>query len=310
MEKISMRDAFFDELYKIAKKDKDVILISADMGAPSLDKYRADLKDQFINVGIAEQSMATLATGLALNGKKVYTYAIMTFVIARCWELIRCDFSLMKLPITSVGVGAGFSYDDSGPTHHSTDDITLSRVLPNMTIFNASDSAMAANLAELSYNNNNPCYVRLDRALQPLIYSEKDDYSTGINHLKKGKDITLIATGNMVHRAMEVAEKLSASGIETGVVDLFRIKPLNESVLKEILINSNKVATLEEHFLIGGLGSAVGEFILDSNLNTPLKRFGIKDKFYYAYGGRDNILSLCGLSIDTITKEITQWLGK
>jgi len=172
MENISMRDAFFDQLYKIAKENRDVVIVSADMGAPSLDKFRRDLGMQFFNVGIAEQSMVTVATGLALEGKKVFIYAIMPFATLRCYEPIKVNLSLMNLPVTIVGVGAGFSYDDSGPTHHATEDITVMRVLPNMTILNSSDSVMAAKLAEMSCQMSSPNYVRLDREALPPIYHQ------------------------------------------------------------------------------------------------------------------------------------------
>lgn len=130
IQNITMRDAFLNRLYDIAKENRDIILISADMGAPALDKFRSDLSSQFINVGIAEANLVTIATGMALSGKKVFIYAIMPFVTSRCYEMIKVDLSLMNVPVTAIGVGAGFSYDDSGPTHHSTEDISIMRTLP------------------------------------------------------------------------------------------------------------------------------------------------------------------------------------
>jgi len=310
MENISMRDAFFDELYKIAKKDRDVIIVSADMGAPSLDKFRRDLGMQFFNVGIAEQSMITLATGLALSGKKVFVYAIMPFATLRCYELTKVNLSLMNLPVTIVGVGAGFSYDDSGPTHHSTEDIAVMRVLPNMTMLNSSDSVMAAKFAEMSCQMPGPSYVRLDREILPEIYSQDSNLSDGLTSLKVGKDVCIVSTGNMVRRALEVSNKLEEHSVNAGVIDLYRLRPINEKLLLESIEESKGIVTLEEHLITGGLGSAVAEILADNGRALPLKRIAIQDKYYYAYGSRYNIQSLCGLDADSVTRTILEWLHR
>jgi transketolase len=305
--RISQRDAFFDRLYEIARKDRDIILVSADMGAPSLDKFRKDLASQYLCVGIAEQSMITVATGLALSGKRVFTYAIMPFATLRCYEITRVDLSIMNLPITIIGVGAGFSYDDSGPTHHSTEDITAMRALPNMTLLNASDSTMAAAFADLSYQASGPSYVRLDRQVLPTIYGQRTDFTGGSIQHKTGKDITIIATGNMVHNAFEIAGKLEEQSIQTGVIDLYRLKPINAELLLQQIGDSQRIATIEEHFLDGGMGSAVIEVLIDNDMAIPVKRFGIQNKYYYAYGGRSNIQSLCGLDVSSVTQSILGW---
>ena len=308
MENESMRDAFFDRLYEIAIRDRDIFIVSADMGAPSLDKFREHLGDQYINVGIAEQNMVTVAAGLALSGKKAFTYAIMPFATLRCYEIIKVDFSLFNLPVTIVGVGAGFGYDDSGPTHHCTEDITAMRVLPNVTILNASDSVMAAKFAEMSCQMSGPNYVRLDREVLSVIHNRDADFSDGLTPHQAGKDVTIIATGNMVHRALEVSDKLAAQSLSVGVIDLYRLKPINEELLLQSIKQSKKIVTLEEHLLAGGMGSAVAEILVDHGQNMPLKRIGIRDKYYYAYGGRKNIQSLCGLDVASVTKTILEWL--
>ena len=309
MNNISMRDAFFDELYPIAMKDKNIIVVSADMGAPSLDKFRGNLAGQFVNVGIAEQNMVTVATGLALSGKKVFIYAIMPFATLRCYEIIKVDLSLMNIPVTVVGVGAGFSYDDSGPTHHSTEDITVMRVLPNMTVLSPSDSIMAAAFARMSCQMSTPNYVRLDREVLPPLYQPDADFVDGLAVLKHGDDVCIIATGNMVHIALEVSDKLKEQAVNVGIIDLYRIKPINQELLFTSLENAKRIVTLEEHLLIGGLGSAVLETLADSDKTIPVKRIGIQDKYLYAYGGRNNIQSICGLDKDSVTKTISEWLG-
>lgn len=308
MEKITSRDAFFNRLYEIAKNDRNVILVSADMGAPSLDKFRKDLSSQYINTGIAEQSMVTVAVGLALSGKKVYTYAIMPFVTLRCYEAIKINISLMNVPVTTVGVGSGFSYEDSGPTHHTTEDIAAMRLFPNMTILNTSDAVIASKMADISYKLPGPSYVRLDREVLPAIYKKDEDFSDGLKMLKSGKDVQIITTGNMVYKALEISKKLAKSSIDAGVIDLYQIKPVNVELLLKCLKQTKRVVTLEENLLAGGVGSVVTEILADNGKNLLVKRFGVPDKYYYAYGGRENIRSLCGLDEGTIIKEILKWM--
>jgi len=174
----TMRDAFWDRLYEFAKDDKKVILVCADMGAPALDKWRKDLTNQYFNVGIAEHNMLGIASGLAKEGKNVYTYAIAPFITSRAHEFAKLNGGLMKLPIKIVGVGAGFSYDDSGPTHHTTEDISIMRAIPNLVVLSPSDSIIAEKFAEISYCSKEPIYLRLDRQIQPNIYNinNKADY--------------------------------------------------------------------------------------------------------------------------------------
>lgn len=310
MNNVSMRDAFFNRLYSIAVKDKNVMLVTADMGAPSLDQFRDKLKRQFINVGIAEQNMMTVAAGLALNGKTVFTYAIMPFVTTRCYEMLKLESSLMNLPIIAVGVGSGFSYDDSGPTHHSTEDITIMRVLPNMTIFNSSDSVMASKVADMSCALKGPGYVRLDRKIFPIIHSEQDDFSAGLKKFRDGRDICIVATGDMVHKAFEVSDRLAGHSVSAGIIDLYRLKPISAKLLVDAVGDSGRIVTMEEHLLAGGMGSSVAETLLDNDRNLPMKRFGVPDKYYYAYGGRANIQSICKLDTDTIVAGILKWLNK
>jgi transketolase len=308
MNDISMRDAFFDEVYLTAIEDKNIAVISADMGAPSLDKFRKDLAAQFVNVGIAEQNMVNVATGLALEGKKVFIYAIMPFATLRCYEVIKVDLSLMNIPVTIVGVGAGFSYDDSGPTHHSTEDISAMRALPNMTVLSPSDSIMAAKFARMSCRISGPNYVRLDREVLPFIYSQDDNFDDGLCRLREGRELYIIATGNMVHRAIEVSDRLAENSIDAGVIDLYRIQPINDQLLLDFIKPVKRVVTLEEHVLNGGMGSAIAEVLVDNGQNIHLKRIGIKNRYYYVYGGRKNIQAVCSLDVDSVTIAILKWL--
>lgn len=295
-----MRDVFWDRIYELAKENSDIVVVAADCGAPSLDKFRKNLSGQFVKTGIAEANSILVASGLALAGKKVFVYAIAPFVTLRIYEQIRVNLAGMKLPVTIVGVGAGFSYDDSGPTHHALEDLSIMRILPNLTVNSISDNVMADWAAQASCKMKAPNYVRLDREPLPLIYNIGTDFSDGLNVLRPGKEIFIVATGNMVHRALEVSDETGA-----GVIDLCSL-PINQKIFLEKISGAKKIITLEEHTLPGGLGSCVSEILTDNNLPIQLKRIGLdcREGYCYRYGGRKNIQSLFGLDKENILKTI------
>ncbi|MEX0701717.1 MAG: transketolase C-terminal domain-containing protein [Planctomycetales bacterium] len=303
-----MRDQFFDALYEIAQTDRDLVLISADNGAPTMDQFVDNLPGQFYTVGIAEQQMIGMACGMATEGKMVYTYAIAPFVTTRVHEQNKLDICAMNLPIVNLGVGAGYAYDIMGPTHHTVEDITIMRVLPNLTIFSPADGVTAGALAEISYRLRSPQYIRFDRSGIPDIYTGWDlDFEEGLIETRRGADVCLVATGIMVHQALEVADALAERGVQAAVVDLFRLKPINEQKLLSILARFSKVVTLEEHLLAGGMGSALAEIFVDRGVTTPLLRIGQNDRFVFELGGREVIWEKSGLDVPGILRQIDDW---
>jgi transketolase len=304
---ISMRDAYWNKVYDLAKQDRNVVLVSADMGAPALDKFRKNLgSQQYINCGIAEHSMIATAAGLAKEGKKVFTYAIGPFITSRCHEFTKLNGALMGIPINLVGVGAGFGYEDSGPTHHMTEDISIMRALPNIEIYSPSDSNVAAGIAQTVYDSPNATYTRLDREVMPDLYSSNQRFNRGyvLTEGDKKESGVIISTGNMVHQAMKIRENL---GREIPVIDLFRIKPINKELLLEDLSEYDKAVTIEEHILDGGLGSTIAEFVVDNDLDLRMKRLGLKD-YIYAYGGRENVRKEAGIGLEQLTEEVRKFL--
>jgi transketolase len=271
------------------------------MGAPGLEVYRRDLSSQYVNVGVAEQDMIMIAAGLALAGKKVFTFSIGPFATARCFEFTKVDIVLMNLPVTIIGVGAGFSYDADGPTHYTTEDISIMRVLPNMQIFSPCDSIAAAACADLTYKSSGPAYVRLDRQVVPEIYSNGESFESGFKELRSGNDICIVATANMVHNALSISNHFASKGRKIGVIDLLRLKPVGDD-FKKAIMEYKVIISMEEHLLDGGLGSILAEIIIDENLPVRLKRFGL-NKYMYAYG-RKNIQKLFGIDEDSIIKAI------
>jgi transketolase len=302
--KTPMRDAFFDRLYELVSEDKRIVIVSADMGAPSLDKFRKDFSNHYINTGVAEQNAILIATGLALSGKRPYVYAITPFVTNRVHEFLKLEMGAMKVPITIVGIGTGYSYDDSGPTHHTVEDISIMRPIPNLEIYSPSDSIMSRKIAEITSKSNSPGYVRIDRKTSKIKYDLKEDFKEGFKELRKGKDLCLVATGNMVDKALEITSIKSKEDI--GVVDLYRIKPLNSEFI-DTISKYKKIISLEEHFLIGGLGSLISEIITDNDLDVKLKRVGVDNKYHYEYGGREYIQDKMEIGRKSILNKIEQF---
>lgn len=301
---ISMRDAFFDRVYEFAKEDRDITIISADMGAPALDKFRRDFRDRFYNIGIAEQNMISVASGMASEGKKVFTFAIAPFITSRCYEFTKLNAGLMKFPIFLVGCGTGFGYDDSGPTHHTTEDISIMRAIPNLDIWSPSDSISARTSAELVYLNNNPAYIRLDREGLPQIH---DSPFNGDGYLlfpgaANPPSIAIIATGNMVHNALKIQQILEKEGKSLDVIELYKLKKVSSELPVE-LSQYKQLVSVEEHLLDGGLGSIVSEIITDNGLDTKLRRIGLED-YVYAYGGRENIQRICEIDNQSVINQI------
>lgn len=311
MKYLSQRDAFFNRIYELSKADKDLVIVAADMSAPALDKYRRDFPSQFINVGIAEQNAILIASGLAIEGKKVIAYAISPFITMRCLEQIRVNNGIMKIPITIVGMGVGFSYENDGPTHHLIEDISIMRAIPHVKIHNLTDSVMADAYADITYKTTETHYIRLDKNVYPSIYHSGFDFSGGMARLREGKENYLLSTGCMTHVALELADTLSKWGIDMGVIDVFDI-PINESLLLKMTKGVKKLLTLEEHFLPGGLGSHVCEILNDHKRLIPVKRLGLPiDRGYcYKYGGREVIRGYYGIDKESLLRTICEYVEK
>lgn len=309
MTALTQRDAFWNGVYEEALRDENVVIVSADMAAPALDKFRRRLPHQFINVGIAEQNAILVAAGMALEGKKPYAYAIAPFITYRCYEQIRLYCAGMNLPITVVGVGAGFSYDDSGPTHHTLEDISIMRVLPHLRVYNMTDSVMAGAFAGITRRQAHSSYIRLDRQVLPALYRPDDDFSAGLRRFRPGKDLLIIATGNMVHCALKLAQDLESRGVEAGVLDVYGF-PIAPEILAREMGEVPRAVTLAEHTLPGGLGSAVLETLETAGLVLPVKRLGLDLScgYCYQYGGRENIQRLHNLHHPGNLEQILAWI--
>lgn len=306
---VGMRDRFFDALFPLFQADKRLVMIAADNGAPTLDKFAAELPGQYLQVGIAEQCAADMAAGMALAGKKPFVYAISPFVGTRIHEFVKL-ICAMDLPVTFVGVGAGFAYSIMSTTHHCVEDIAIMRALPRMRVWSPADGETAAFVARWSVKDPRPSYVRLDRGGIPDLYQNLEQFGDGFQvprwdaHATAGVPFTaLIATGVMVHRALEVADRIP--GLR--VIDAFRLKPFDVKTFRELVGGARSLVTLEEHQLAGGLGGIVAETLADNEMIIPLLRIGVNDTFSFELGGRAEIQKARGLDLESIVRRITEW---
>ncbi len=308
---MDMRDRFISTIYRRAVDDRRIVFLSCEYGAPSLDRFRSDLPEQFINAGISEQNAISVAAGLAKEGKQVIVYSIASFITLRCLEQIKLDLCTMGLPVTLVAVGPGYAYGVDGPTHHCTEDLALMRAMGAMTIYSPSDDRMVAMTAEMALAAGGPVYCRLDRGdfpnLGKLSAAEKEN---GFRVFGGPARICLVTTGALVRQALDVAAQSADRGIELAVVDLFRIKPLAQKPLAEVLSRFDFILTLEEHTLNGGLGSLVAEVVVDYGLKTRLRRMGIDDHHLYAYGRRERLKTMAGIDNGSLAEAILEAAGK
>jgi transketolase len=307
---VQMRDAFISELHSRARSDRDIVMVTNDQGAATLDGFVEELPGQFINAGISEQNILSVSAGMALGGKKVFVYSIASFITLRGFEQIKIDLCAMSLPVTILGVGSGYSYSTDGPTHHATEDIAIMRTLRNMTIYNPADSYTAAALVDISLDCKTPAYIRLDREQQQPIYDFSSEFCSGFTVLGEDeRDVCIVSTGSMVRRAIEVAERLNATSIATKVIDVYRLKPIEAEKLINAVSGVKMLVTVEEHTLNGGLGSIVSELLTDFDLRIPLKRLGIKDEAVFGYGPRPDLHKERGLDVDSIERTIREYLS-
>ena len=302
-----MRTAYLDTLYDLACKDKRVYALISDNGAIVYDKYRKVLASQYLNLGISEANMLGMAAGMASCGKIPFAYTIGAFLAYRAFEFIRNDICLQNQNVKIVGTGAGEVYSALGPTHHSTEDLGGLRALPNLTILCPASPMEVKKATVAAYEYNGPVYLRLGTNKEPEIYD--DDYSFEIGKgvtIRGGNDITLIGTGSILKDIMDVAELLGKDGIQARVINIHTIKPIDREIIIKAIEETGKVVTIEDHNIIGGLGSAVAEVVAESGEGIKFKRFGLHG-FSKGYGTYAHVKGMNGIGAEQIASEIKEW---
>ncbi len=298
-----IRDSLFGGIYNVFSNNKNAIILTADHGAHGLTKIQTDYPKQYINVGVAEQNMVNVAAGLASCGKRVFIYAVINFVVLRCLDQLNINISAMNSNVCIVGAGPGFTYSIDGPTHHGIQDVSIMSALPNMTIFNITDSRMAYALPS---DFSGPTYLRLTKGVVPQVYDIDSTFQDGIKQLSTGSDITIVSSGQMVHKSINIANKMTDMGYKVGVLDLYRIKPINTNLLLNSLKNCNKVVVLEDNITSGGIGEKICAILKDQDVS--IKLFSVGDRYCFYYSGVKQVEDKYGLSEECILKSILKWI--
>ncbi len=301
-----MRESYVKALAEEGLKNKKIFGIVADIGTFTFDDFKEACPDRFINVGISEANMIGIAAGLALEGNIPFVYSITPFVTARAFEPIRVDICYQELNVKIVGCGSGFSYSTLGATHHATDDIAIMRALPGLIILSPADPREAGKVVRAAIEHIGPAYIRIGRSGEPDITPENYEFQIGkAVTLKEGKDITIIGTGSILYSALAAAEELEKEGLSCGVVNMHTLKPLDTEAVLKSAAETGKILTIEEHSIVGGLGTAVAEVLAENKMAIPFKRMGLNDCFCIEYGEHEDLAKFCGLTKDDIKKNVS-----
>lgn len=280
-----MRNAFLGELTALAEKDPEVVLITGDLGFGVFEEFEERFPKQFINAGVAEQSMTMVATGMALEGKKVFTYSIGNFPTLRCLEQLRNDVCYHNANVTIIGMGGGFSYGQLGMSHHATEDLSIMRALPNMTVVVPSTANEVSAAMQALYHESGPAYLRLDKSKYD---SDQDKAPFELGHarmVREGRDLTFVTAGGILQDVAEAADALMRDDINCRILSMHTIKPLDGEALSSAASETGGIVTVEENTIVGGLGSAVAEYCLEQAIRPGFfKRIGLQDTYSSVVG--------------------------
>ena len=307
-----MRNAFISGLVKLAETNNDIFLLTGDLGFGVLDEFIEKFPNRYINTGIAEQNMASVAAGLAMNGKIVFIYSIANFPTMRCLEQIRNDIAYHNANVKIVTVGGGFAYGPAGITHHGTEDLAIMRVIPNMNIFIPCDPISAKQAAKDVCNIKGPCYVRLERGGEPIVFALDKEFHLGsLSRLKKGSKFAIISVGSVINEVLEASYQLKHDfNLDVSVYSIYTLKPINAEQVLDIASKHDCIITVEEHNIIGGVGSVICEIVAGSDVSAKVIRLGLKDEFSSVVGSQQFLRKVYGLSSESIESKVKEVIIK
>lgn len=310
--RLGQRATFFGiAMPEIAKEKDDLMVVTADLAQLSnLNSFAEKFPDKFLNVGIAEQNMIGISAGMAMEGYNVYATTYASFIAVRDLEHVRQHLSNLNLNVKLIGTAAGVVAARSGVAHWASEDVTFMRALPGMMVMSAADSLEAYHMAMYSADHKGPVYIRINGVPNcPIVYDENYVFEPEkISILSEGSDVALIGTGLMVHEAQETAKILEESGISCTVANMHTIKPIDKDGLKKLFDNHKLIVTMEEHNIVGGMGSAVAEYKATLD-NTPRQMFvGFPDSFTKA-GTTQYIWEKFGITAPQVADRVKQELG-
>ena len=305
-----MRDAFIRELTRQASEDKNLVLITGDLGFGVLTDFAEKFPDQYVNAGIAEQNMTAMACGMAMEGIRAFTYSIANFTTLRCLEQIRNDVCYHDADVTVVSVGAGFSYGQLGVSHFATEDLAIMRVLPNMTVIVPSDPWEAEELTRQMVDIKSPKYLRIDKGMAGLPADAPSVKIGKARRVRNGADCTVFCIGAILSEAMLAAEILAKDNISLRIISINTLKPFDQTEVITAAVETGGIITLEEHSIIGGLGGAVAEACLEAGANPGFfKRLGLNDTYPTVVGDQEYLRKEYGLDSTASEKTFRDALG-
>ena len=302
-----MQKAYLMTLYEIAEKNKDVLLLLADSGTSFDELFKKYLPNQILDFGIAEENMVAAAAGMASCGKIPFVYTASAFLSYRSYEFIRDDVCFQNQNVKFVGMGEGLAWSTLGPTHHTTEELSLLRSLPNLIILSPSTPSEAVECIKFAYNHYGPVYIRIGMGGEQEFYSEKHDILKNRN-LKIGNDISIFTTGSIIEECFKASEILENKGISVNIVDICSIVPLDKENIIENLKIKKAIISVEEHNIIGGIGSAICEVIAEEQISIPILRLGLNNEFAKGYGTHAEVRKQNKLDAENIAEQIYNWI--
>lgn len=306
-----MRNTFAKEVTNLAKTDKRVVLLSGDIGNKLFDEFKEVDARRFYNCGVAEANMMGVAAGMALSGLRPIVYTITPFTTTRCFEQIRVDVCYHQAPVIIVGTGSGLSYAELGPTHHSLEDLAILRTLPGMIVLAPCDANELQCALREALQQNHPVYIRIGKKGEPIIHPNLDRLEIGkALPIVKGNNIALLSTGTLMPEVLKAAALLKEEGISAEVMSFHTIKPLDTAYLTQAVQRFKLLVSIEEHGVIGGLGSAIAEWLAAQPVSTPFLSLGTPDEFMHEIGSQDYARAKYGLVGEKIVASILQRLGQ
>lgn len=304
-----MRDSFIRSVLELAKEDKDIEIITSDLGFGVLKPFWEAVPDQFINVGIAEQNMTAMAAGMALEGKTIFTYSIGNFPTLRCLEQIRNDCAYHEANVKVVCVGGGYVYGSLGMSHHATEDLAVMRALPDVAVFAPADKLEAAAVARAVALHPGTCYIRLGRGGEQIVRESVGDFQIGkALPVCKGSRVAIFSTGDIYGEVAAAREILEHSGIAPTIYTFPTVKPLDTETVRTCAASHELIVTCEEHNLSGGFGSAVAEVLAETSVSSRLVRLGIPDTYCTVVGDQNHLRRQYGMKGEQIADRILREL--
>ncbi|MFM7374169.1 MAG: transketolase family protein, partial [Chthoniobacterales bacterium] len=302
-----MRNAFADEITKLAQQREDIVLLSGDIGNLLFDKFKEVAPGRFFNCGVAEANMVSVAAGMAASGLRPVCYTIASFLTYRVIEQIRLDLGYHHQRVILVGTGAGLSYASLGSTHHSVEDMGMLRLIPGLVVLAPGDEKELRPALRAALDYPGPVYIRIGKKGEPVVHDKEPNFAIGkAVRLREGRDAWILALGNTLPMAMEAAAIVKDKGVSCGVASMGSLKPLDTKLLAEVFGSAKVVATLEEHSVLGGLGTAVSEWLAlnPSSAKAKLLTFGTPDEFLHATSHQRSARAWAGLTAENVAERI------